>query len=185
MGQEAQKRPSPLRMPRARKTPLPSSGVWNPLLPNIIRDVRKHDSECVVARTDASVDGDCAGIGVAFYPMHRSNPFLTDSQSVQCPSERPSSTLLELLAVYHALVLAHDLGFSCIHLITDSRSIERMLVGLSKGRRRDIREVLRLLHGPALTFQTISVQWVPRAHNYVADKLARTARKEHRCNNIA
>lgn len=178
MGTETQQRPSSSRVPRVRKPPLPSSGIWQPLLPNVIRDVRKHASECVVARTDASVDGECVGIGVALYPLYKKKPFFTDSQSVQCRSERPSSTLLEMLAVYHALVLAHDLGFMSIHLITDSRPAERMIAGLSKGRRREIREVLGLMRGPALTFDTISVQWVPRAHNHVADGLARGARME-------
>lgn len=178
MDDNAHVRSSSLRMPRVRKPPMPSSGIWEPLVPNVIRDVRKHASECVVARTDASVDGECVGIGVALYPLYKKKPFFTDSQSLQCRSERPSSTLLELLAVYHALVLAHDFGFSSIHLITDSRSVERMIAGLSKGRRRDIREVLGLMRGPALTFDTISVQWVPRAHNHVADGLARGARME-------
>lgn len=178
MDDDAHPRPKPSRMPRVRKPPLPSSGIWQPLLPNVIRNIKEHASECVVARTDASVDGECVGIGVALYPLYKKKPFFTDSQSVQCRRERPSSTLLEMLAVYHALVLAHDLGFRSIHLITDSKPTERMLAGLSKGRRSDIREVLGLMRGPALTFDTISVQWVPRAHNSVADGLARGAREE-------
>jgi ribonuclease HI len=86
------------------------------------------------------------------------------------------------VAEYEGLILAlrtsHDLGVTDLEIFSDSQLIVNQVNGLWKVKHDDLLPLRDLAWEEGLAFNSLSLSWVPREKNTVADALCRVALNE-------
>lgn len=153
---------------------------------NLVRKPPKSDPAWACVRTDAGVDNLVLGVGVLVSGLFQyDNIHMEGVAAVHGCQKPPTSDYAELLAVYHGLCVARELGFRSAHIVTDSQGILHVLRGGRIRDRSDVHYVMDFLMPLTREFDALSLKWVPRENNRQADMLSKLARKEIRRSHAA
>lgn len=150
---------------------------------NLVRKPPRSDPSWAAVRTDAGVDNLSIGIGVLVSEIFRYDTLHAEGVGALHGCDKmPTSDFAEMLAVYHGLCVARELGFRSAHIVTDSQGILHVLRGGRIRDRSDVHYVMDFLMPLTRRFDALSVKWVPREHNRQADMLSKMARRGMRRN---
>lgn len=135
-----------------------------------------------IIHTDASVSQIHPGVmGLGYSIQDAQGGHMGDFSTAKGTKfKTPQIYMAEGMAVAEAVVKAVSMGFDKIHVFTDNKGLSISIKNTILGKIRqaqyralpnNLKNVLKK-HG-----QKVTVRWIPRGYNSVADKLANTGRK--------